>query len=233
MSDGLQASELGIDNPEQVREKALLRLKDPNFLPTHDDIAAAFKDGFSRPESPWWNFVENQERPVYELLNREFIQALSSYLRGRAAELGATSELPITVLEVGAGNGRLSHFLNVFLPEDWKDKVKIIATDSNEWNLANDFPVTELDYAMAIDRYKPAVVIASWMPRSQDWTPKFRDTESVQEYIMIGNDSSCGTQEAWGMNEYYDEDEDLYKGFERIALSDLSRTQICKDDSPG
>lgn len=92
-------------SPQEIKEK----LKDPSFLPTHEEIDRSFKskDFISRE---WSDFCFDEQNPIFEFLNEEFLNAFSDYLSQRAKELGASEETPITVLEVGAGNGKLTYF---------------------------------------------------------------------------------------------------------------------------
>jgi len=129
------------------------------------------------------------------------------------------------VVEVGAGNGRLSHFLRERLPE-----CNIIATDNGSWEIEPLYPVEQIDVAEALEKYKPEIVISCWMPYTHDWTPMFRASDGLIGYILIGETDGgcCGSDKTWGFCEEkpeYEED-----GFERIDLIELSRLQICRTD---
>src|SRR5262245_59171693 len=126
-----QAGPTGVDtllNPTTSRE----RLRNPYYLPTRREIDAAFRTGAGFDTNAWREFVLNDERPTYEFLNQEFINALAAYIAERAGQSGATEELPMIVLEVCAGDGRLSHFLQSRLDELTERTVVVIATDSGE-----------------------------------------------------------------------------------------------------
>ena len=115
--------------PGELREK----LKDPSFLPTREDIFRVFGMGFE--EEGWFEFCFDKKNPVFEFLNEEFIESFSDYLSKRAESLEATKDHPITILEVGAGNGRLSYFLQQKLESKNPGKVKVISTESGEWDI--------------------------------------------------------------------------------------------------
>jgi len=63
------------------------KLRNPNFLPTHEDVLSAFSNS-----KQWHNFCISKHSPVYEFLNKEYIQALANYLGKRGKLLGANKK---------------------------------------------------------------------------------------------------------------------------------------------
>jgi hypothetical protein len=114
----------------------------------------------------------------FQFWNKQFNDELSKILKKIKPKL---------ILEVGAGDGMLSRIL-------FDRKFPIIATDNYDWPFnTRYFNVRELDYKEALKKYKPDVVISSWMPLYTDWTPDFRKAESVKHYITIGEvKAACG-----------------------------------------
>jgi hypothetical protein len=179
------------------------------------------------------------------MLNDEHVNAFGNYLGTRIDELGGTEDDPTILIEVGAGNGRLSHFIREKLNTTHKGKFKLIATDDTSWDIANQFPVMKIDYTDAINLYKPAIIISSWMPYSQDWTKIFRKLPNTKEYILIGepNGGGCGSDETWGIppREYYDQEgfavdyipDYVKEGFERVDHPEITQFNICRADEPG
>lgn len=220
---------------EAMREK----LRDPSFLPTHEDIMEAFgpesdRDGVAY--KIWEDFCRKGPRPVYELLNKEHLEAFSDYLVDRLNQLGATTERPVKILEVCAGNGRLSHFLRQMLERKAPGLTQVIATDSGESNLVPDFPVALAPHNQALTQQAPRIVICSWMPMMLDLTADFRKTTSVDEYILIGetDESISGDEiETWGMVNADETPRYALEGFERRDLKELSKLQTCRTDTPG
>ena len=211
--------------PEKLREK----LKNPSYLPNHEDVPKAFE---TREE--WQEFCWDKKKPTYEFLNKEFIDAFSNYLSQRAEELGATEENPVTVLEAGAGNGRLAHFVQQALEKVIPGKTKIIATDSGEWGIKPDFPVEIIKQEKALEKHRPDIVIVSWMPWEEDWTAGFRARDSVKEYLLIGGDCCGDDWETWGAS-LDDKKEKPYEkdGFAQERLDEISSHQICRTDDIG
>lgn len=171
---------------------------DPFVLPAKGEIADAFK-GSGRNELSDQRFAAGQ----YEVLNREFVSALAGYLIDRAGVIQEGPDKPVSILEVGAGIGKLSRFLEFFFDEMAEDRINLNAVDTGEFSLTSALGpnVEQLDYEEGLRRYKPSIVICSWMPLDEDWTQAMRDTPSVQEYILIGEGSGgcCGAQwETWG-----------------------------------
>jgi hypothetical protein len=216
--------------PEQLRQK----LRDPNFLPTRKQITNAFQT-----LDQWINFCF-KENQVFEFLNEEYLNALAHYFVGKIQEYGASKERPLVILEIGAGNGRLSHFLRQKLEERAPGQTKVVATDSGAWNLKSDFPVEQLKHDEAMKKYNPDIVVISWMPYNTDLSKDIRKFDSVQEYILIGESDGgcCGDPwETWGINWLDDKAGQMppYKaeGFVRENLHNLSLLQICRSDEPG
>ncbi len=220
MYDGVPTTEQRFDfePPEVIRE----RIRDPKYLPTVPEVSRAFTPAHFRA---WQEFCIKSDPPIYELFTQEQIKALCSYFIDRQRDL-ATDGHTVTILEVGAGNGRLSHFLKQQLEKDAPGKFQVIATDSGEWELDSSvFPVEQLDYPEAIKKYKPTVVITSWMPHGEDWTPEFRQADNIKEYLLIGeaDGGSCGSDETWTEHD----------GFVKKDLEEMNKYQFCVADVPG
>jgi len=71
--------------------------------------------------------------------------------------------------------------------------INIIATDDLSWeeaafnpyfHIKRHYPVEVMNYEDAMD-LDPDIVIASWMPKDEDWTREFRRRTTVKEYILI------------------------------------------------
>ncbi|HAM88187.1 MAG: hypothetical protein US83_C0010G0005 [Candidatus Falkowbacteria bacterium GW2011_GWC2_38_22] len=224
--------------PERKEDQivSLEKFSDPNFLPTRDQIIKAFPDWHQ-----WFEFCFNKENPTFEFLNNEYLESLTEYFIDKNKEYGTNKNEPLVILEIGAGNGRLSHFLQQKLDSKIPRQTKVIATDSGAWTIKNDFLVEQLNHNEAIEKYNPKIVIFSWMPYQEDSSKDIRKFKSVQEYILIGETDGgcCGDEwETWGQSW---REEDLDKtvppyeadGFERIDLDDVSELQICRCDEPG
>ncbi len=139
--------------------------------------------------------------PQYEVFNADHIKALAKYFTGRMVELGLPA---LSVVEVGAGDGRFSHFLRVALAKsdvEGADRVTVTATDDNSRQLEQFYAVETCDAVEVMDRFKPDIVLVSWMELGQDWTSSFRACKSVQEYVLVGevDNGACGHPwKTWG-----------------------------------
>jgi len=220
--------------PDELRE----RLRDPNFLPTHEQITKAFTN-----REQWSQFCFDEKNPVFEFFNEEYLNAFADYFVGKIQEHGTSEKKPLVILEIGAGNGRLSHFLRQKLEERVPGQTKFVAIDSGAWTLKSDFPVEQLKHDEAMEKHSPDIVVFSWMPYRKDSSKDIREFDSVQEYILIGETDGgcCGDEwETWGQSWSWDEAEQGEKippheadGFEREDLDYLSDLQICRTDDPG
>jgi len=121
-----------------VLQRTEARLFNSSYLPTHAELMSVFTWLDSSKQQPafdlslleedlskdepmtfqtpldWIYFFSNGYRKQCEIWNEEYLEALSSYIASRLTPLlHANQGAPINVLEVGAGDGRLTHFLKV------------------------------------------------------------------------------------------------------------------------
>jgi hypothetical protein len=219
---------------EYLREK----LKDPKVLPTREEVQKAFPNW-----ELWHEYYSSDENPIYDVFTEEYIEKLSDYLAEQVENYGATEAKPLVIVELGAGNGKLSHFMEQKIDEKMPGKVKIIAIDSEEDNIKKVFPVEKMDIKEALEKHRPDIAISSWMPYKIDFTNDIRKCKNLKEYILIGESDAgcCGHPfETWGyphweLIEAGIEIEAPYKkdGFERKNHPDLKKLQMCRIDQPG
>lgn len=220
--------------PAELRKK----LRDPGFLPTHEQIKEAFKDEPERWQK-WQEFCDDDPNdPVYEFLNAEYVDALADYFVDRARDFNSNPKKPMIILEIGAGNGRLAHFLRQKLVKKAPGVIKVIATDSGSFKINNKFPVERLNHDEALKKYNPDAVVFSWMPYKRDYTKNIRKIDNVKEYLLIGEPDGGACGDAWetwgtgyrgkGVSAPYQAD-----GFVREDLRHLSALQISRIDPPG
>lgn len=161
-----------------------------NFRYTKDPLKELVVKQYSFPldhislmfHSRAWELIKNKEtygqQQQFQFWNKQFNDELEKILLKLKPKL---------ILEVGAGDGTLSKIL--------KDRgFNIIATDNYSWSFRKRyFKVEKIDYKKALEKYKPDIIISSWMPLGTDWTKDFRKTKSVKHYITIGEvDACCG-----------------------------------------
>jgi len=246
---------------EQLYKKLRKRLDDPRHLPSIKELKAIFHYSWHHGNQDDWNnylgrdtklgpktqiYKLNYDSKVrYEILTKEHVEGLANYLNQRAKEVGATEKKPLKILEVGAGDGRLAHFLK----EKTSTAIDIQAMDSGERKIKPDFPVeiipeqdntasVQTPIQQSIKKYQPDIVISSWMSKGEDWTKTFRDEESVDEYILIGDPDLCGDSwRSWGLDNNLDsnrppEQADYHQaGWQAAHLTDIEDFQVCCNDS--
>ena len=193
---------------ESLREQVF----DPTVLNSHSEVMRCLDAmstesfGLCAPES--FAAIDEEGKLLFEFWNKEYINAFGNYLAGRVKYLGGTEECPVRILEVGAGNGALTHFLREKLATVVPGRVTMVACDlgaSAGWAIDSVFSVQELDHQEAIAKYEPHIIIFSWMPYKYDCTADFRAAESVQEYILIGERGGgcCGDEwKTWGLEPF-------------------------------
>jgi hypothetical protein len=246
-----------VPRPSEPVSDILERLKDPLYLPTRDEVTRAFtfvhdpKYDFG-PTTDFRIFLLDVfDGRVYEYPTKEYINGLGDYIASRGQELGITADNPATILEVAAGSGRITHFLNNSLTETHPGLFRTVAIDnftdftpSIKRRLGINTAVEHMDYEDALTFYQPTMVIGSWLPATnkrnerEDWTVKFRGSPSVQEYILIGDPERTATSQAFG----YKEDFRMYQTpdpfpqysrdrFTRTDLKFLRPFQFCYRDT--
>lgn len=203
---------------EQVAQAIMGKSARPSLV----EMLSLFRCGGGRPGGTEWASAFSwfvRACLLYssgEALTTESVQALASYLARAHARLGGRG----AILEVGAGCGRLAHFLNAtgLLP------VPLVATDPQPRPTPTApngaFPVAALDDAAAIAAHAPvALVLCAWMPVGQDWTPRWRNA-LVAEYVLIGAlaDDSLPCNRT-------------HPGYERELLRDVSRHMLHHGDA--
>jgi len=152
-----------------------------------------------------------EENKIYDFLTQDYITELGKYLYKRSRKISKDKgKREITILEVGAGEGKLGASLDRELEKRGKREVdiKLVMTDLGTWRLngVESQRVKKLDYKNAIDKFNPDIVLCAWMPLGVDWSWYFRQKESIEEYILMGevDDGCCGDKWlTWG---YIDED---------------------------
>lgn len=126
----------------------------------------------------WWRIVTQKrilmplvkDKGIYCFYTRELLQVL-------AARIGSKK-----CLEIGAGNGVLSRFLQ-------DAGVNAIATDNHSWSNSIAYPssVEKLSAKDALTKYQPEVVVCSWPPPGNTFEKMVFRTKSVELYIVIGS----------------------------------------------
>jgi hypothetical protein len=177
-------------------------------------------------------YMENHE--IYDYYTADYVDGLADHLVATKNEVGVDK---LDVVEVGAGDGRLSQFLRRAL-ENRGSAIEVIATDDSSWRFAPAFPVENVGAERAAENAH--VAVAAWMPSGVDWTESFRRSTKLVEYILIGEawDGCCGHNwRTWGNSSFADGDgsqktQPLYDrdGFEKRELRHLSKLQLSRYD---
>ena len=175
-------------------------------------------------------YMENHE--IYDYYTADYVDGHADHLVETKFEVGVEQ---LDVVEVGAGDGRLSQFLRRAL-EKRGSAIEVTATDDSSWRFAPAFPVENVDAERAAEGAH--VAVAAWMPSGVDWTESFRRSTKLVEYILIGEawDGCCGhnwrthgnpafSDEVSSPRPPYERD-----GFEKRELRHLSKLQLSRYD---
>ncbi len=190
-------------------------------LPTFQSVIASLKErdnmDVKNYEDSWFTVCIRNN--IFQVWNKEYIEALSK-------EIPSLIRKDL-VLEVAAGDGMLSHWLREY-------GVNIKATDNMSWHnkepnervppLKLHSEVEKLDAISAIRKYKPRMVISSWIPYGSEIDCEILD-EDPEYLILIGEgDGGCtGSSKFW---------EDFYwkqKGYTKHDL-DVDTWNLCRTD---
>lgn len=180
---------------------------------------------------------QDSTNPIFEIFTEEYIDALANYVLSRLQEYGAIIDNPLVILELAAGNGRLTHFLRQKLQTKSPGLAHLIASDSHSLKIQPLFPVLIATQLEALEIYRPHIIITSWMPQNKDFSADIRATSSVLEYILIGEIDSncCGDRwSTWGnLDPSATVQEPLiapYRadGFQRVEIQNLTDMQFSR-----
>lgn len=180
------------------------KFEDPHYLPTYEEVSVYFG---KNPQGAYEFWSHCMLGTRFELLTKEYIRNLATYLLGRLSDLQKDGISHPLILEIAAGDGRLSYFLGEELRHYNFEPFSIIATDDQSWQqpINIPFPVTKLPYLEALQLHSPNIVICSWMPQGEDFTAAIRKSPSVNEYILISDPNVCGHPwKTWGDSELWE-----------------------------
>ncbi len=187
---------------ELQRTDLLNKIGKKHYLPTRKEFLEAFES------TPSELLEYCSLRNIYEIWTKEYIEQMVRYISRRKRDK------KLTVVEIGAGDGKLSHFLR----KTWKkEAIDLIATDTGEWDIPSEFVVEKIGVVEAIEKYNPDIIICSWMVPGINLSISF---DNVQEYILIGDPTVCGLRTTWEENNRY----------EKVVLKSMKELQICHSD---
>ena len=171
--------------------------------------------------------------PQFEIWTKESFQHLLEALQDIVLELRLTyRHRPIRILELGAGCGKLAHFIDEQLRAHFgRESLLCIATDDGRDGYTKDSPfsVTRLSAVEALATMSPDIVLLAWQPQETRWTDYIEATPSVEAYIMIGDPAVTGG--LWRFHESESTGDRLRSSF---CLKDVSHpSQRCISDSLG
>lgn len=190
-------------------------------LPSYEEVCKALyeRELINLTPDNWtesW-FSTCIRKALFQLWNKEYVEELSVEIKKLVNDK--------LVLEVAAGDGMLSHWLREY-------GVNIKATDDMSWHNFDrtEYPikirseVEKLDAIEAIQKYKPNLVIASWIPYGSDLDYKILK-EKVSYFIIIGEGpGGCtGSEVFW---EKYEEEGYVWEYFKEV-----DKYNICRTDS--
>ncbi|KHL97109.1 SAM-dependent methyltransferase [Paenibacillus sp. IHB B 3415] len=149
-----------------------------------------FRKGFDRKEVSlrwfhlFWRFITDK-KILMPLVNKKGIYCF--YSKPLIEELVKLTDNK-RCLEIGAGDGTLTKFLN-------KKNVQCVATDDYSWEHYIHYPdfVERLDARAALFKYSPEVVLCSWPVPKNSYEKHVFKKASVGVYIVIGTRSSAYT----------------------------------------
>ncbi|MES1909110.1 MAG: hypothetical protein MHM6MM_001911 [Cercozoa sp. M6MM] len=205
-------------------------------------------------------YATNRESRLCEVWTLEYIDALANYVITRALEYNNDTfvkdtclNLPfvdanfaspvsqcrrnsIQILEIAAGDGRLTHFLERAVSVKLQQcalslSVTFVASDLAP---SSSGSVQPWDAQEALTHVPAQIVLLSWMPMGLDLSRTIRAFPSVLEYVLIGETDYgvSGTPvDTWGIGAGDDAFDDFaIVDDERLQL--LRPWQIARSDSP-
>jgi hypothetical protein len=169
-----------------------------HIVPPGDLIVKSFP-----PEnvSGWRLFL--REQGIFQFYTEESIQDFSKQIVAHINEtmLRTGSKGPVTLLELGAGDGQLAAALKELIP----DNITLIPTDDGSWQRdgrvkPSRHPVERLSYTQAMKKYgrlPNLFLLSSWMPMGENWTESLQQS-NVLGFFLVGDIEATGKdEETW------------------------------------
>jgi hypothetical protein len=176
-------------------------------LPAYDELTELYGLLQNNEEHNLWGSLCTHNC-IHHAFSEEYVSLLAHELLRTGIEG--------RVVEICAGNGKLSHWLRLF-------GVKSVATDKCcRTNIDYDPRYVErIDAVSALERYRPQLVIGCWLPPKSDLASRAIDFPSVTHFLLIGEDDTGCT----GGAELYDRQDLHYDPLESVDKFTFSRTQ--------
>jgi hypothetical protein len=159
---------------------------------------------------------------TYEIVTYELVAGIIDLIMqtGFNRSLQGKNE-PIRIMEAGAGNGKLSYFVDKALsasglPYEFLAINEPIDEKSDWQDIKVGENVELIEQRKGVQEFKPYIIISSWMPPGEDWTSYWRSIASVESYIIIGTERA-GVQ--IGCIETYGIESQLLKPLEKLLPS--------------
>lgn len=195
------------------------------YLPGIEELRCA-ESSSEGSEALYQYFFPGYVEQRYEIWTKEFIAGLAEHILPTISD--PEVENP-TILEVGAGDGRLSGFLRQAVELEKVD-VQVVATDFDP-PFSSEFPIDPADAKEALRKHNPTVVLSSWMPLGDEWTWDMRATESVQEYILMGVPCMTGSFSTW--QNYSSPELGTFTPTDLTSLNEQKSGQFSRGGIPG
>lgn len=174
------------------------------FLQTYDRLLLDSEGIIKLQSADFYKTLDNTDlsvwcicRAIYQLPTIELVEWLKNNFNLNKA------------IEIGAGNNYLYHHLDIKGIDNYSEQIPAVKLTRELLNQPSTNPppeVEKLDAIVAIDKYQPETVIASWMtlkcedPENVDAGHKYAPDEneilnSRVTYIHLGNDDIHGDRE--------------------------------------
>lgn len=186
-------------------------------IPTWDELESLYNDleeneghrsglSYSHHNGGWYNFCV--DLGIYQAFSYEFIEGLVEEIKG----LNVKGK----IVEIGAGNGKLSYWLQQF-------GVPSVATDDYSWENIDRDPehVERLTHSQALAKYEPELVIACFVVPEINIATDVMDAPYVRHCLEIGIDGDGG-----GYNELWDRE-----GIQHCYLKSTDQFSLTKADA--
>lgn len=197
---GFTQASVDTKHQEEVLKNIEQKLHDPRKLLLLEEVDYVVNKRRGFP------YQRSRERFEYILLTKEYIAVLGNHLL-HSIQQCLQHRSTAVILEVGAGTGRLTHFLKEFvlghMIETQRERILFVACDPGRDHIEALFPVERLTAEQASNKYRPNILLACWpnyslVDEEQDSTGQDRPHENfleqhpdLEEIIMIADLPTC------------------------------------------
>ncbi len=168
------------ETPSAELNEIALKLMEVEKIPRWEELTQLHDHLENENKGLWLKFCK--ATGVFQAFSYESVKNLAEEIK----KLDVTGK----IVEVCAGNGKLSYWLRHF-------NAPSIATDDYSWDISSPKYVERLPHKQAIEKYSPELVIGCWIADRPLIALDVIDSPCVRYYLHIGEGFGGDVEKLW------------------------------------